>query len=214
MTIPVRIDCACGQPYSFDVEPVDGRFDGTVQCPSCGVDGTAATNEIVQAALLKAAAKPSLGGLRVSSHAHTPPPAASAAPAPAPSVPPAEAPARRPFPAAAAPAARSDASGEFNWPGGILGAFLGAGVGAGIVIAVAQTAGFVIPLPGLLIGAVTGYGARLMFRGTDGKLGILSACVAVAAVAVALLVARGGFSVFNLISVFVGASFAHKIASA
>ena len=35
----IRIECSCGTPYAFEVEPVGGRMPTTVQCPSCGVDG-------------------------------------------------------------------------------------------------------------------------------------------------------------------------------
>ncbi|MDR3456031.1 MAG: hypothetical protein P4N60_01185 [Verrucomicrobiae bacterium] len=45
--IPVKVVCGCGQKYSFDVEPVNGRMPSRVACPVCGVDGTAAANEIL-----------------------------------------------------------------------------------------------------------------------------------------------------------------------
>ena len=41
--IPIKILCGCGQKYAFDVEPVDGRINVSVQCPACGADGTATT---------------------------------------------------------------------------------------------------------------------------------------------------------------------------
>jgi hypothetical protein len=43
----IKIVCACGQHYSFDVEPVDGRLTAPVACPVCGADGTAAANVIL-----------------------------------------------------------------------------------------------------------------------------------------------------------------------
>src|SRR5262245_59129334 len=45
--IPVKVQCGCGQRYSFDVEPVNGRMPSAVACPVCGADGTAAANEII-----------------------------------------------------------------------------------------------------------------------------------------------------------------------
>ena len=45
--IPIKIQCGCGQKYVFDVEPVGGRMAYAVQCPDCGVDGTAAANEVI-----------------------------------------------------------------------------------------------------------------------------------------------------------------------
>jgi hypothetical protein len=45
--ISIKIECACGQHYAFDVQPVNGRMPGPVACPACGADGSAAANEII-----------------------------------------------------------------------------------------------------------------------------------------------------------------------
>jgi hypothetical protein len=45
--IPVKIECACGQNYAFDVEPMNGRMPSAVACPSCAADGTAAANDFI-----------------------------------------------------------------------------------------------------------------------------------------------------------------------
>lgn len=45
---PVKIQCACGQKYSFEVEPMDGRVPAPVACPVCGRDGTAEANEALR----------------------------------------------------------------------------------------------------------------------------------------------------------------------
>src|SRR5260221_7347867 len=45
--IPIKIQCGCGQKYSFEVEPRAGRIDNAVQCPACGADGTTATNQLI-----------------------------------------------------------------------------------------------------------------------------------------------------------------------
>ncbi len=45
--IPVKIQCQCGQRYAFDIEPEGGQMPFAVACPGCGVDGTAAANEII-----------------------------------------------------------------------------------------------------------------------------------------------------------------------
>jgi hypothetical protein len=42
--IQVKIQCGCGQPYAFDVEPILGQMPAAVACPTCGADGTAAAN--------------------------------------------------------------------------------------------------------------------------------------------------------------------------
>jgi hypothetical protein len=43
----IKIQCACGTRYSFEVEPVAGQMPWTVQCPACHADGTAAANQII-----------------------------------------------------------------------------------------------------------------------------------------------------------------------
>jgi hypothetical protein len=42
--VSIQIQCTCGQAYTVEVEPVDGRVPTQVVCPTCGVDGTAAAN--------------------------------------------------------------------------------------------------------------------------------------------------------------------------
>lgn len=45
--VPVKIQCACGQRYAFDVEPVNRRMPSAVACPVCGVDGTSAADLVI-----------------------------------------------------------------------------------------------------------------------------------------------------------------------
>jgi hypothetical protein len=45
--IPIKVQCGCGQKYAFDVEPVDGLMGYSVLCPVCGIDGTAAANQLI-----------------------------------------------------------------------------------------------------------------------------------------------------------------------
>ncbi len=45
--VNIKIICSCGQKYSFDVYPLNGRMPAPVQCPICGMDGTAAANELM-----------------------------------------------------------------------------------------------------------------------------------------------------------------------
>ena len=49
--VNIKIICGCGQKYSFDVYPFNGRMPAPVQCPVCGMDGTAAANDILARAL-------------------------------------------------------------------------------------------------------------------------------------------------------------------
>ncbi len=44
MAIPIKIQCGCGQRYSFEVETAGELVPNTVICPVCGTDGTAAAN--------------------------------------------------------------------------------------------------------------------------------------------------------------------------
>jgi hypothetical protein len=45
--IPIKIQCACGQRYAFEVEAVGGRMPSAVACPVCGADGTGAANAVI-----------------------------------------------------------------------------------------------------------------------------------------------------------------------
>lgn len=43
----IKVQCACGTRFAFDVEPVKNRMPVRVNCPSCGADGTTAANEFI-----------------------------------------------------------------------------------------------------------------------------------------------------------------------
>ncbi len=82
MTIPIKIQCECGQRYAFEVEPVDGRVNVAVLCPVCGADGTAAANAAVAQALSSNPATPvAAAALRVTIPARTDQPRLATAPA-------------------------------------------------------------------------------------------------------------------------------------
>ncbi len=49
--IEVKIYCACGAKFKFDVEPVDGHMPAPVGCPMCGRDATARANTILRLSL-------------------------------------------------------------------------------------------------------------------------------------------------------------------
>ena len=69
----IKITCACGSRFKFDVEPVQGRMPVAVPCPTCGADGTAAANALIAQQLAVATPPPpppAPTGLRVSG-AHT-----------------------------------------------------------------------------------------------------------------------------------------------
>jgi hypothetical protein len=79
--VNIKIICSCGQKYAFDVYPLNGRMPATVQCPVCGMDGTAAANEIM-ARTLGAQPQPTTLSLQPSTARHHPAPPANAAPNP------------------------------------------------------------------------------------------------------------------------------------
>ena len=58
MIILVKIDCSCGQPYEFEVEPIDGRMYTTVGCPACGIDGTPAADAYIAQSLAQPSEQP------------------------------------------------------------------------------------------------------------------------------------------------------------
>ena len=45
--IELKIHCACGQKYKFDVEPVNNRMAFAVACPVCGANGTEQANAML-----------------------------------------------------------------------------------------------------------------------------------------------------------------------
>jgi endogenous inhibitor of DNA gyrase (YacG/DUF329 family) len=104
-------------------------------------------------------------------------------------------------------------AGEFNLGLGILGALVGAGIGAGVMYGFYELAGFRFPLLGVGIGALTGYGAKRLFKGTDNTLGIISGTVAMLAVVGTLYLMYGTFPIISIISVVVSVSLAYRIAS-
>ena len=81
--VNIKVICVCGQKYSFGVHPLNGRMPAPVKCPVCGVDGTAAANEIL-ARTPEAQPQPPPLSLQPSPARHYPPPAhmASAQPMP------------------------------------------------------------------------------------------------------------------------------------
>jgi sugar phosphate permease len=76
-----------------------------------------------------------------------------------------------------------------------------------------QWAGFRFPLLGVGIGILTGYGARLLFKGTSNPLGVVSAVVAAISVVATLFLMYGEFPLLSIISVIVTISVAYRIAS-
>lgn len=49
--LDVKVHCACGTRYIFEVRPVDGRMPMPVFCPWCGEEGTNLANSTIEQAL-------------------------------------------------------------------------------------------------------------------------------------------------------------------
>jgi hypothetical protein len=47
----IKIECACGQPFEFDVEPENGQMPCEIKCPACDADATPLANAYIAQAL-------------------------------------------------------------------------------------------------------------------------------------------------------------------
>jgi len=222
----IRVPCTCEQTYAFEVEPVNGVMPCAVSCPVCGADGTGLANEVIRQNLAAAPVPPRTVSIV--------PPAAPSSLAPTPPASPASlrinrqaAPAAPPPPPV--PAALSAAPPRFATPSmsrarpadethslglGVLGALIGAGVGAGILFGLSIAIGFKFPLFGTITGALSGFGARTMYKGTDSTLGAVSAVISVVVTSGTMFLLFGGdMGLSSVISIIVSASVAWRIAS-
>ncbi len=209
LIMELKVLCDCGQKYVFDVEPVAGQMPIFVNCPSCGKDGTQTAN------ILIAEAKPpsplthhSAGPVRLSAAPPMAQPLHSVqAHRPSPPV----------LPAEIKPPARTwekaDMTVVHSLALGVLGAVLGAVLGVILMFGFLWIVGISFPLMGLAIGALTGFGARLFYKGTDMTLGVIAGVIALVATGGTFLVLFGIFAIMNLISLVVSASIAYKISS-
>jgi predicted RNA-binding Zn-ribbon protein involved in translation (DUF1610 family) len=111
------------------------------------------------------------------------------------------------------PETAPQATKESNLGIGILGALIGAALGAGLMYAFYEWAGFRFPVLGVGIGILTGFGAKLLYKGTGKTLGMIAGGVAMLAVVGTLYLMYGTFPLINIISVVVSVSFAFRIAS-
>ncbi|HEY1660784.1 MAG TPA: hypothetical protein VGI03_00045 [Verrucomicrobiae bacterium] len=207
----LKVVCGCGQKYAFDVEPVSGRMPAPVNCPSCGTDGTDTANGLLaqhypnqpSALPMATLAAPAAGGLRVNTT--RPPLTSTAAP------PPIHAP--QPIAPISSLAQPKTVSKDFSMGLGILGAFIGAIVGGALVYAFFEWVGFRFPLSGVGIGALTGYGARLLGRGTDTTLGVIAGALALVTIVGVFYLMYGEFFLFGIISMVICVGVAYRLAS-
>ena len=204
-SMEIKIECACGQPFEFEVEPENGRMPCEVNCPACGASATAKANLSIRRNLVQ----------------QSPP---SAPPAPAPS---AEARFNRPYtPSAAAAPVRVDAPtarraekpkkpGDAAFRNGVIGAAVCAAVGMAGWFSLIHFGNIEIGWAAWGVGALTGLGARI-FGGEGGStLGAL--CALFTAIAIigghALGTDLTHFSPFIILFLFLGVGSAYKIGS-
>ena len=76
-----------------------------------------------------------------------------------------------------------------------------------------ELAGFRFPLLGVGIGVLTGFGAKLLYKGTENTLGIISGVIAMMAVVGTLYLMYGTFPILSILSVVVSVFLAYRIAS-
>lgn len=212
----LKVLCDCGQKFKFDVEPANGRMPFAINCPACNEDATAKANSLIAESLPVAAPPPppiappaiapAPGGLRIN---RMEPAVLATAPPP---VPPVALPGYPLLPATAV-ADKPKVVREFNLGMGILGALLGAALGAGLMYAFFVWANFRFPLMGTCVGALTGLGARILYKGTDSTLGGISAAIAVLATCGALYLMYGEVAGIFIISIGVSGYFAYRVAS-
>ncbi len=86
-------------------------------------------------------------------------------------------------------------------------------VGALVMYVFYLLTGFRFPLLGVGIGALTGYGAKLLYKGTDHTLGIISGVVATVTVVGTLFLIYHTFPMLNIISVIVSIGVAYRMAA-
>jgi hypothetical protein len=101
---------------------------------------------------------------------------------------------------------------EFNLGLGILGAVLGAALGAGLMYGFFLLADFRFPLMGTGIGALTGLGARILYKGTDMTLGVISGGVALLATAGTLYFMFGDMAGMFVLSMLASVFLAYRVA--
>jgi hypothetical protein len=201
----VKVLCDCGQKFEFDVEPVNGEMPFAVNCPSCGRDSTPAANSVIAQAM--PASEPAMapaGRLQINRSASMAPPVAQSV---APRI------VAAPAPIRATATAKASSTGEFNLGLGTLGAFLGAGLGVGLMFGFFTLVGIRFPLMGVGIGALTGFGAKLLYKGTDNSLGFIAGAISLVAVVGTLFLMYGEFPLMSIISVIVSVSVAWRIAA-
>lgn len=173
----IKIECGCGQPFEFEVEPESGRMPCEIKCPACDADATPLANNYIAQTL-------SSGSISTPVTSSTPvPPSEPAAglrinrpPATSAALPPAISPVE---PANIAPLSQTTAPKKLKGDGdgflkGVSGALIAALVGMVGWYLLIKVTGYEIGYAAWGVGALTGFGTRLLGATGSFKLGVLA----------------------------------------
>lgn len=169
----VNVECPCGQPYEFEVEPVNGKMPVEVRCPSCGADGTELANAFIARNLSSQPVAPGAPAVR----AETPLKVSSASVAP-----PASPAGLVRSQVLSTPKSAGTASAQSNLMPGVLGAVGGGLVGMIGWYLLIKWTGYEIGYAAWGVGVLTGLGARMLSREGNKVLAVVAAVCAFAAV--------------------------------
>jgi hypothetical protein len=180
--LELKIQCAgCGQKYKFDVEPVNGRMPWAVQCPVCKADGTETANAALAGIMPEgssraaSAVRVSSGPMRISAAATGE--ASSQGAFVAPELPPLTIP-----PMVRTAPVQSVALAKLNFNLGIVGAIAGALIGMIGWYLLIRVVHHTIGYAAVGVGALAGFGARLLAKQGSHSLGIVAAICGVVAI--------------------------------
>lgn len=194
----VKILCACGSKYAFEVEPVNGRVPCELRCPKCNANWTDMANaqiaqrmpqpvaapepmppaavRMVSAGPASAPPAPAPLGLRITK-AHAPSAEASGE---APAAPPSPRPAPLITNLMSSPVKEESSYARFLL--GIGGALIGAAMGAAVYFTVFKFTDKKIKLLAIGVGFLGGLGARLLGREGSKELGAITGALVLVAI--------------------------------
>ena len=178
MLVEVKIHCPCGARYKFDVEPLHGLMPAPVDCPICGVNGTAAANAIIQQ---KLAPPPPVPSAEVEIIPPPPRPARNLAPTT-----PASIAALSPLTGTGRATPLADTRPVMRPPQlvpGLAGAIIAAAIGGAIWFTLLALTGFELGVVAWAVGVLTGLAARALAHGGSTRLGCLAAACVLGALA-------------------------------
>jgi hypothetical protein len=169
----IKIECACGQPFEFDVEPENGRMPCEINCPACGASATAQANDFISRQI---SPKPAVipvqpappAAIRIN-RSFTPPTSAPAAPS-------------RMAPLPSRTATQPSQPRNNSFLKGLAGALIAAIVGMLGWFLLIKVTGVEIGYAAWGVGAITGLGARLAGGEGGSKLGLMAGLFALMAI--------------------------------